>query len=55
MARKREKPLFEADPVPLHIHKRVSTQAILLMLGRKEVQLSFFANPKLEYHQAVKF
>src|SRR6266481_774748 len=26
---KREKPWFEVDPVPLHMHERVSTQAVL--------------------------
>ena len=51
---KREKPWFEADPMPLHIHERVSTQAILRVFAREEVERSVFADPGLEYHQAVR-
>lgn len=50
-----EMPWFEADPMPFHIHERVSTQAILCVLAREAVQRSLFADPELEYHQAVKF
>jgi adenine-specific DNA-methyltransferase len=52
---KREKTWFEENPVPLHIHERVSTQAILRVLARQEVQRSLFADPELDYHEAVKF
>ena len=52
---KREKPWFEVDPSPLHIHERVSTQAILKVLAREPVQRSLFADPEMEYHEAVKF
>ena len=34
---KREKPWFEVDPVALHMHERVSTQAILRVLAREDV------------------
>lgn len=51
---KREKPWFEVDPVALHMHERVSTQAILKVLKREDLQPSLFANPKLDYEQAVQ-
>jgi adenine-specific DNA-methyltransferase len=33
---KREKPWFEVEPVALHMHERVSTQAILRVLAREQ-------------------
>lgn len=33
---KREKPWFEVEPVALHMHERVSTQAILRVLARED-------------------
>jgi len=52
---KREKAWFDVDPVALHIHERVSAQAIIKMAARKPLQRSFFADPELEYRQAVQF
>jgi len=52
---KREKPWFEVDPSPLHICERVSTQAILKVLAKEPIQRSLFADPEMEYHEAVKF
>ena len=52
---KREKPWFEVDPVALHMHERVSTQAILRVLAREDVQRDMFADPQQEYAQAVQF
>jgi len=52
---KREKAWFDVDPVALHIHERVSTQAILKLAARQPIQRSFFADPELEYRQAVQF
>lgn len=46
---------FEADPVALHIHERVSAQAILRVAARQDPQRDLFADPQLEYHQAVQF
>lgn len=46
---------FSVDPVALHIHERVSAQAILRAAARKEVERSLFADPEHEYHQAVQF
>ena len=52
---KRERPWFEVDPVALHMHERVSTQAILRVLARKDVNRSLFADPQLDYAKAVQF
>src|SRR5262245_9152636 len=46
---------FEVDPVALHVHERVSTQATLSIAKRQDVQRSLFADPELEYKEAVKF
>ena len=54
-AGKREMPGFAVDPVALHIHERVSTQAILRAAARQDVTRDLFADPKLSYAQAVKF
>lgn len=52
---KREKKTFEVDPVALHIHERVSTQAILKVAKRENVQRDLFADPEMEYREAIKF
>jgi adenine-specific DNA-methyltransferase len=52
---KREKPWFEVDPVALHMHERVSTQAILRVLAREDVERNLFADPQQDYAQAVQF
>lgn len=52
---KREKPWFEVDPVALHMHERISTQAILRVLAREDVQRDLFADPQQEYAKAVQF
>jgi len=52
---KREKPWFEVDPVALHMHERVSTQAILRVLAREDVERDLFADPQLDYAKAVQF
>lgn len=54
-AGKREKRWFDVDPVALHIHERVSAQAIIKLAQLKPIQPSLFADPELEYHEAVKF
>ena len=50
-----EKQWFEVDPVPLHMHERVSTQAILRVLAREDVNRDLFADPQQDYAQAVQF
>ena len=52
---KRERPWFEVDPVALHMHERVSTQAVLRVLARQDVQRDLFADPQLDYAKAVQF
>lgn len=54
-AGKREQPGFAVDPVALHIHERVSTQAILRATARQDITRDLFADPKLDYAQAVRF
>jgi adenine-specific DNA-methyltransferase len=52
---KQEKRWFEVDPVALHMHERVSTQAILRVAAREDVQRGLFADPQQEYAKAVQF
>jgi adenine-specific DNA-methyltransferase len=52
---KREAKHFEVDPVALHIHERVSAQAILKVARRQDVQRTLFGDPEQEYHEAVQF
>jgi adenine-specific DNA-methyltransferase len=54
-AGKREMPSFAVDPVALHIHERVSAQAILRIAAREDVQRDLFADPQQQYHEAVQF
>jgi adenine-specific DNA-methyltransferase len=54
-AGKRETPSFAVDPVALHIHERVSAQAILRIAAREDVQRDLFADPQQQYHEAVQF
>ena len=46
---------FTVDPVALHIHERISAQAILRVAARQDVQRSLFADPEQEYNEAVQF
>jgi adenine-specific DNA-methyltransferase len=54
-AGKREQQWCVADPVALHIHERISTQAILRVARRENIQRSLFADPEQEYRDAVQF
>ena len=54
-AGKQEAKSFAVDPVALHIHERVSTQAIVKAAQRQDVQRELFADPQQEYHEAVQF
>lgn len=53
-AGKAEHTSFEVETVPLYIHERVSTQAILRAVQREEVQKSLFADPQLPLDQAIE-
>ena len=46
---------FTADPVALHVHERLSTEAILACAKRDDVQRNLFADPGLDYREAVQF
>jgi adenine-specific DNA-methyltransferase len=52
---KREAKSFSVDPVALHIHERVSAQAILKVAAREDANRSLFADPEQEYNEAVQF
>jgi adenine-specific DNA-methyltransferase len=52
---KREKPGFAVDPVALHIHERISAQAILKVAARQDASKFLFADPQQDYHEAVQF
>lgn len=54
-ATKREAPWFEVEPVALHIHERLSAQAIIKVAQRQPLQRSLFADPELEYREAVRY
>lgn len=46
---------FLVDPVALHIHERVSAQAILRVAARQDAQRDLFSDPRQAYHEAVQF
>jgi adenine-specific DNA-methyltransferase len=50
-----EKSYFEVDPVALHMHERVSAQAIVRVALREDVQRDFFADPQQPYQEAIQF
>lgn len=52
---KRERPGFAVDPVALHIHERISAQAILKVAARQDAAKFLFADPEQDYHEAVQF
>ena len=52
---KQEAESFSVDPVALHIHERVSAKAIVKVAEREHVQRELFADPQLEYLEAVQF
>ena len=54
-AGKQEKRWFDVDPVALHIHERVSAKAVLKLAQREPLQPSLFADPELDYREAIQF
>ncbi len=54
-AGKAEHTSFEVDTVSLHIHERVSTQAVVQAIQRQPKQFSLFADPQLPLTKAVEF
>lgn len=45
----------EAETVSLHVHERVSSQAIINAVKREAPQIDLFAKPELPFHEAIKF
>jgi adenine-specific DNA-methyltransferase len=54
-AGKAEHTSFEIDTVSLHIHERVSTEAMMRAIRREEVQRTLFADPQLSPAQELDF
>lgn len=54
-AGKQERTAFDVDTVSLHIHERVSTQAILRAVKREDAQRSLFADNDLPEGKAIEF
>ena len=54
-AGKQEAESFSVDPVALHIHERVSAKAVVKVAERENVQRELFADPQLDYLEAVQF
>ena len=54
-AGKQESKGFVVDPVALHIHERVSAQAVIKVAQREDVQRDLFADPQQPYREAVQF
>lgn len=54
-AGKGEKRWFEVDPVALHIHERVSANAILKAAQRQDIEHDLFADPRLSREEALQF
>jgi len=50
-----DRQVFEVEPVALHIHERVSANAIIRAAKREDVQADMFADPQLEYKEAIQF
>ncbi|RLB82012.1 MAG: site-specific DNA-methyltransferase [Deltaproteobacteria bacterium] len=46
---------IEVETVSLHVHERVSAQAIIKAVQREDKQMELFADPQLPLHQAVQF
>ena len=46
---------FSVDPVALHIHERVSAEAIVRAAKREDIQRDLFADPELSYRDEIKF
>ena len=54
-AKKSEKSRLEIEPVALHIHERLSTQAILACAKKESPQKSLFADDEWDYETDLEF
>lgn len=50
-----DRAVLEVEPVALHIHERVSTNAIIRAAKREDVQADLFADPRQGYKEAIQF
>jgi len=46
---------IEVESIALHVHERVSAQAIIKAVQREDKQMALFADPELPLHKAVQF
>jgi adenine-specific DNA-methyltransferase len=54
-AGKAERTSFEVDAVSIHVHERLSTEAIVRTLGKEQPQLALFGDPQLDRDREVEF
>jgi adenine-specific DNA-methyltransferase len=54
-AGKAERTSFEVDAVSIHVHERLSTQAIMAAVKKEPPQLSMFSDPQLERDKEIGF
>ena len=47
--------ILAVEPVALHIHERVSANAIIRAAKREDIQTDLFADPQQEYKEAIQF
>jgi adenine-specific DNA-methyltransferase len=54
-AGKAERSSFEVDAVSIHVHERLSTEAIVRTLRKEQPQLALFGDPELDRDREVEF
>jgi adenine-specific DNA-methyltransferase len=54
-AGKSERTSFEVDAVSIHVHERLSTEAIVRTLRKEQPQLALFGDPELDRDREVEF
>jgi adenine-specific DNA-methyltransferase len=54
-AGKAERASFEVDAVSIHVHERLSTEAIVKTLRKEQPQLALFGDPELDRDREVEF
>jgi adenine-specific DNA-methyltransferase len=52
---KSERSSFEVDAVSIHVHERLSTEAIITTLRKEQPQLALFGDPELDRDREVEF
>ena len=54
-AGKVERTSFDVDAVSIHVHERLSTEAIVRTLRKEQPQLALFGDPELDRDREVEF